>query len=791
MTQSSRGVSDVLRRHTAFVVRHRTAVIAAVSLISLWLAVGIRYLHVEVDPDENLPQGHPAIQALNEMHDRFGDKNLVVVGVFPKDGRAFTPAFLATVDRLTKRIGEIPGSVRPLLQSVAAPSMKDVSPTEDGFSVTPLMPELPASQADADAVRSRVFADPTYAGTLAANDGSALAIYATFELTPELPAYEDLYAEVRRVVTAADDGSFEFALSGPVALSGAAGTEAATVVVFFPIALLLIGAVHFDAFRTLQAIFLPILTALLAVVWAMGLMGWLGVPIDPFSSMTPILILAIAAGHAVQILKRYYEEYARLRTTEAAVVEATADVGAVMLAAGAIAALSFLSLGTLGTATLATFGVFTALGILSTMAIELTMIPAVRASLSPGTREITLERSRHPWIDGFVAMLARAATPRGAGPTLVAASLLVVACALLALRIPVDTSLKRQFKDDAPIRAEDDRLNASFAGTNTLVFLVEGPDENAIARPDAIAGLLRFEREVEKLPGVGKAMSIADTVERLHRVLNADREVAPLPETQKLAVQYLFLYSMSGGDDLATRITPDNRIAKVVVLLRDDSTHYGAERIADAERLLGEHLPADFRYRVSGTLASNGALTETLVTGKIENIVQMTVLTLAVASILFRSVVAGLLVIVPLVMAVAINFGLMGALGIPLDMATATISAMAVGIGADYAVYFLSRFREELGREGDLDRALATTYDTSGKAVVFVSSAVALGYSTLCLSSFAAHVRLGGLVAVAMVSSAVATLTILPALLRRFPVPIGSWTDRPRGTTSAIPRPTS
>jgi predicted RND superfamily exporter protein len=140
-------------------------------------------------------------------------------------------------------------------------------------------------------------------------------------------------------------------------------------------------------------------------------------------------------------------------------------------------------------------------------------------------------------------------------------------------------------------------------------------------------------------------------------------------------------------------------------------------------------------------------------------------------------------------MAVTINFGLMGALDIPLDMATATISAMAVGIGADYAVYFLSRVREELGRSGDLDRALATTYETSGKAVVFVSSAVALGYSTLCLSGFAAHVRLGGLVAVAMVSSALATLTILPALLRRLPVPVQSWAPGSAETTSASARP--
>ena len=115
-----------------------------------------------------------------------------------------------------------------------------------------------------------------------------------------------------------------------------------------------------------------------------------------------------------------------------------------------------------------------------------------------------------------------------------------------------------------------------------------------------------------------------------HGVLNADRPAGSLPSTQRLAIQYLFLYSLSGGDDLATRISPDNRIAKIVVLLHDDSTHYGAERIADAKKLLDGLLPAGFAYRVAGTLASNGALTEALVAGKIRNIAQISLITIAV-----------------------------------------------------------------------------------------------------------------------------------------------------------------
>jgi len=130
--------------------------------------------------------------------------------------------------------------------------------------------------------------------------------------------------------------------------------------------------------------------------------------------------------------------------------------------------------------------------------------------------------------------------------------------------------------------------------------------------------------------------------------------------------------------------------------------------------------------------------------------------------------VGGLLVAMPLGLTVAVNFGVMGLLGIPLDTITSAISAMAVGIGADYAIYFLFRVREELAHGGRLEDALGRALMTSGKAVLFVSSAIAFGYATLCLSGFGLHVQLGSLVALAMLVSSGSALVLLPAVVARF-----------------------
>src|SRR5262249_3863409 len=137
-------------------------------------------------------------------------------------------------------------------------------------------------------------------------------------------------------------------------------------------------------------------------------------------------------------------------------------------------------------------------------------------------------------------------------------------------------------------------------------------------------------------------------------------------------------------------------------------------------------------------------------------------------ALVLRSLVGGLLVSRPLALSVAVNFGVIGALGIPLDTVTSAISAMAVGIGADYAIYFLFRVREELSHGGTLEAALGRALATSGKAVFFVSSAIAAGYATLCLSGFAFHVQLGSLVALAMLVSSGSALVLVPAVAARF-----------------------
>ena len=154
-----------------------------------------------------------------------------------------------------------------------------------------------------------------------------------------------------------------------------------------------------------------------------------------------------------------------------------------------------------------------------------------------------------------------------------------------------------------------------------------------------------------------------------------------------------------------------------------------------------------------------------MIRGQIWNIIQVTLVVFLICAAIFRSIIGGLFTLIPLVFAVLINFGVMGWAGIWLSIGTATIAAMGIGIGVDYAIYFLSRFREEWQETGDINRSLIQTMTTSGKAIVFTALSIACGYCVLLFSNIVYHIHIGLLVALIMVSSLLGAITLLPALI--------------------------
>jgi len=758
----------MLRRYATFIVRFRLPVIVAALALSLWFATNIGQLVVVVNPDHNLPQAHPYVITTNAIERLFGGRNLVVIGIEPASGDVFQPEMLAKIQRITDGVLEIPGVIRSNVISLAARKAKDITGTVEGMVVRQLMETVPQTPEEIARLKAAVYANPIYVDSIVAKDGRMAVVIADFKFGKDLQGYRAITEAVEAVVQRERDNRVRIYLGGISVNLAWLEIYSQRMQYFFFGALAIIMGVLYGSFRSFQGMIIPVTTAILSVVWGLGLMGALHIPMDTFNATTPILIMAVAAGHSVQILKRYYEEYGKLHDSAAAVIESLAKIGPVMLTAGSMAVISFLALTAFPTLTIRIFGVFTAAGILSAMILEMTFVPAFR-SLIPAPKRYEAERERlRDWLDGRLDGIAEAIVGRrwlGIFGTLGGtAALLGVGLALLV----VDNSLKGEFHPDSQVRRDDRALNDRMGGTNTIYLLVEGPAPDSMKDPTVLQAMEATQARLQKkFALVGKTLSLADFLKRMNKAMHADAPAFDrLPESRELIAQYLFLYSMSGDPgDFDTYVDYEYRAATLWAYLKTDSTAYLEEVIRDLRPFLAERFPPEYRVSIGGGMAQGVALNEVMVQGKLLNIGSIAASIYLISSVVLRSPLAGLFVLIPLTLAVLANFGLMGLTGIRLDIGTSATSAMAVGIGADYAIYLIYRLREEFARHGDPEKALRASVATAGKAVLYVAMAVGLGYSILMLTGFMLHARLGFLVASAMTVSSLAAVALLPALL--------------------------
>ena len=334
--------------------------------------------------------------------------------------------------------------------------------------------------------------------------------------------------------------------------------------------------------------------------------------------------------------------------------------------------------------------------------------------------------------------------------------------------VKIDNSQKALFYGKLVEKQDDEKLNTRMAGSNAVYLLIEGKEADAIKSPKILQAMESVQEFLGREALVGKTVSLADFIKRIHRAMNAEHpEFDVIPTDQNLIAQYLLLYSTSGEPgDFDSYVDYYYQNANILAFVKTDST---SEIDALSKRLMAfaeTQFGPEVRVQVGGGTTGSIALNEVMIREKLLNIAQIMGVVFLISSLLFRSFIGGALICVPLVATVLANFGALGLFGIPLQIFTALVSAMAVGIGADYAIYLSYRIREELERGGSEVEAVRGAFASAGKAILFVSSAVAGGYAVLVLSfGFLLHLWMGILIALAMLASSISALTLFPALI--------------------------
>lgn len=277
----------------------------------------------------------------------------------------------------------------------------------------------------------------------------------------------------------------------------------------------------------------------------------------------------------------------------------------------------------------------------------------------------------------------------------------------------------------------------------------------------------------------GKTASVEDIVSELQKQVNYngtayyeipyDESKYPVANHEELAgVVQGYLTLLSGSLDRFVDDDMNPQIMRITVQLRNHSTQTTGEIIAAAQKFAEEHFPEGYTLEPTGTAEMEYTMTKMIVSSQLTSLLISLICVFVIIALAFKSGWAGLLGAVPLALAIVLNYMVMGFAGINLDLVTSIIASVAVGVGIDYTIHFLSTYKEERAKSDDLDEVTRMTFRKSGHGIVTNAIAVGFGFLVLCFSKFVVLRYIGILVAIVMFTSSFLAMTVIPGFLNMY-----------------------
>lgn len=235
-----------------------------------------------------------------------------------------------------------------------------------------------------------------------------------------------------------------------------------------------------------------------------------------------------------------------------------------------------------------------------------------------------------------------------------------------------------------------------------------------------------------------------------------------LPDSQELVSQYLLLYD---SDDIEDFITSDYDHARLAIRCSLHNSSDQKHLISTIKNFLKTLNTSQLEISVTGRSLQDVLVIDSLVKGQIYSLTLAAIVVSITLLIVFRSPVLAALSLMPNMFPILLNFGVMGAVGIPLDTGTSLIAAVALGIAVDDTIHFLSEYQQRRAQGLLIPEAIMHTIDTKGSAILSSSLILCIGFGVMVLSRFVPVIHFGLLCAIIMITAVIGDLVLLPAVI--------------------------
>ncbi|RUT73417.1 RND family transporter [Ancylomarina longa] len=535
------------------------------------------------------------------------------------------------------------------------------------------------------------------------------------------------------------------------------------LMVLLPGALILMLLMLYFAFREWKGVLLPFLVVILSIIISFGLMAILGWEISLITILLPIMLIAIANDYSIHLINLYQEKCERgtHRNMKLIAVEIYWELRKPIFITALTTIGGILGLLSHKMPPAAQLGVLAAAGIALALLMSLFLVPVLLSFYKfPSQKRLgkvqkkffmsNLLQSFAHWVNVY---------PKRVILSFVGVGLISVV-GLFFLK--VDTNVESYFIGKSDIKKGIDLVNNQFGGSQYVSILFRGD----VLSPELLSRIDAYTNQIKSVPKIGHIISPSIFFKEMSKGMYKPDEAAynALPASEDEAIQYLELLAMSGEDGQVSQLIDYNYQNTRILVSMKDGSNRSMKSILSALKKITAGDPN--LVCIAGSGLSKIQIADMVIQGQIKSLIMALLIIFVLLALIFKSVMAGIKGSIPLVLSCLFLFGLMGFLHIPLDIVTAMLSSIMIGVGVDYTIHFLWRYKVEYQDSGNRNLAIENTLKTAGRGIVFNAFSVIVGFSILIFSSFAPLRFFGVLVVVSIFACLICALLLIPAIIQ-------------------------
>jgi len=740
-----------MKKFSELVIKYRKIIIFITIFTTLVLGFFMKDLQINSDIISYLPESDPVVKLFNYIGEEYGGTSLAMVALETDD--IFNKDTIERLSHLTSQFKVVEGV--SYVTSLA--NVLDIRSDERGIEIGRLIDEydLPQTSTELQNLKNYTLSKDMYRGKLISDDSEATLIICRLREGADTIKTAQLLKEI---VEKSNIKEKVYYGGIPFQMIDISDIILSDLTFLIPLILFIMLISLFISFRTLRGIFLPIISVSISTIWTLGIMSILKIPFTAISDIIPVILIAVGSAYSIHVVSKFDEDIERNGDRIKQLENALSEVSIPVILAGITTIAGFIAF-VFGSylRMIREFGMFSSLGVLFALITSITFVPSL-LSILPDKKKAGFVNGNIKKEKGITRLMDKIGewVLKNEKIIIVIGIVIVIASIVGIPRIERKVDMLDYFKPGSSIRLTEEIMENKFGGSIPIQILVKGD----IQDPAVLTEMKKMEYFLESQGDVRNAQSIADLIEEMADAMGEEKAI---PDSKAKVSNLWFL--LEGEEIMSQLVNLDKTEAVIQATIVNVNTERIRNLVENIERFIEQTDTSIVTFSQTGMPAIYQHLDDSIARSQIQSLIIAIILIFICLTILLRSFVGGLIGLVPIGFTLLVVFGFMGFSGIPLDIATVLVGSISIGIGIDYSIHFVSRFREEFKKDKTELEALDKTLETTGKAILINVITVMMGFLVLILANVIPLRRFGILIAITMIGSGAGAITLLPAII--------------------------